>query len=860
MGQGMKDGIYVDNAFFVVEENKSEFPLYMRLIQWIAIFLSGWCFASVFIESFLIPVNHIQVNMALLLSSVVFFLIFLFQSYDFVKGFFVFLFYGLFLYSRLERIKNGFYILENLVISRAEDYYGFQSIRYLADYTTETQDTTLLVIMIIIPVIALLSYSLLRNNISNLSIIILFLPVAASFLVGLIPAEHYLVIYITATLYLVKASSINHKISDRQQRKIHQRVSARSAIVLSVFCIVLFFLMNLFVSRKEYESIIKIKEIKVDLQKKLFDLSLDDITNKINDLKFSFKVKASGGLSGGRLGRVGEVEFDNSEHLRIILPSFLGEQGLYVKGYVGTNYTGDRWDGHTAGDKKKYQALLEKIPSEEFDPMNMSVSLIEKITKPYSNQTFYDYYTLSLIQSFIYKAKLKIEYVDANKKYLYVPYLSDYNQIAEKKYVQDLYVTARDGKESYELDFYNYMSIGKIINNDEREVITDNLKLGTYTKYEKIYRDFVYDVYTKMPEKKLERLKKDFSNLKITASDHDLMKRINYVKSYLERHTDYSLSPGKLPRGKDFIEYFLYENKRGYCAHYASAATMIFRAMGIPARYVEGYAVGSFIPNDYLGTQMVTFYTGHENYRLESSQAMISVKDYNAHAWVEVYVDGCGWVPVEVTPGSGVVGNEETLEYILGLGENIDDLTKEQVTPIITPDPTASPTPKEGIKESVIDKEDEQPGSKELKDPEFRSEKKASDTIILWLFTFLFLLTLAILSLIRFRKNNAFASLSQKALRIYKDTEKILTLSKEIPGQKSLLEDHLDYVRKHCTYIKEESFSDFMETIWKARFSKAGINQRELQHVEEVYRSLYQQVYKDLNPIKRLYLKLKLNM
>ena len=51
-----------------------------------------------------------------------------------------------------------------------------------------------------------------------------------------------------------------------------------------------------------------------------------------------------------------------------------------------------------------------------------------------------------------------------------------------------------------------------------------------------------------------------------------------------------------------------------------------------------------------------------------------------------------------------------------------------------------------------------------------------------------------------------------------------------------------------------------METIWKARFSKAGINQRELQHVEEVYRSLYQQVYKDLNPIKRLYLKLKLNM
>ena len=43
------------------------------------------------------------------------------------------------------------------------------------------------------------------------------------------------------------------------------------------------------------------------------------------------------------------------------------------------HYTGDRWDGHTAGDKKKYQ-VIRKNPSEEFDPMNKSVSLIEKIT------------------------------------------------------------------------------------------------------------------------------------------------------------------------------------------------------------------------------------------------------------------------------------------------------------------------------------------------------------------------------------------------------------------------------------------------------------------------------------------------
>lgn len=51
------------------------------------------------------------------------------------------------------------------------------------------------------------------------------------------------------------------------------------------------------------------------------------------------------------------------------------------------------------------------------------------------------------------------------------------------------------------------------------------------------------------------------------------------------------MTPGSTPVRKDFVSYFLQEQKEGYCAHFASAATLLLRSYGIPARYVEGYAV-----------------------------------------------------------------------------------------------------------------------------------------------------------------------------------------------------------------------------------------------------------------------------
>lgn len=76
-------------------------------------------------------------------------------------------------------------------------------------------------------------------------------------------------------------------------------------------------------------------------------------------------------------------------------------------------------------------------------------------------------------------------------------------------------------------------------------------------------------------------------------------------------------------RGNDYVEYFLYENKQGVCTHFASAAVLLFRLYGIPARYVEGYLVRD----------------------LESGNGAQAIMDEAAHARAEIYVKGVGWIP-----------------------------------------------------------------------------------------------------------------------------------------------------------------------------------------------------------------------
>lgn len=138
-------------------------------------------------------------------------------------------------------------------------------------------------------------------------------------------------------------------------------------------------------------------------------------------------------------------------------------------------------------------------------------------------------------------------------------------------------------------------------------------------------------------------------------SGEDVSGAVSRLAQYYQENIPYSYQPGATPHNKDFINYFLGENKKGYCAHFASAAVLILRELGIPARYCEGYALDSdeiAEEGKILYDENVSDY--YDGYNPMPQKAVVSVDltDANAHAWVEVYERGRGWQVADVTPAA----------------------------------------------------------------------------------------------------------------------------------------------------------------------------------------------------------------
>ncbi len=105
----------------------------------------------------------------------------------------------------------------------------------------------------------------------------------------------------------------------------------------------------------------------------------------------------------------------------------------------------------------------------------------------------------------------------------------------------------------------------------------------------------------------------------------------------------YTLRPGQL-LGQDAIDQFLFDSRRGFCEHYASAFVFMMRAAGIPARVVAGYQGGEVNPVNRT----------------------VIVHQFDAHAWAEVWIKGRGWVRADptaaVSPTRIEMGLEEAME------------------------------------------------------------------------------------------------------------------------------------------------------------------------------------------------------
>ena len=212
-----------------------------------------------------------------------------------------------------------------------------------------------------------------------------------------------------------------------------------------------------------------------------------------------------------------------------------------------------------------------------------------------------------------------------------------------------------------------YHELGGSFVGIDREIYNENI-----SSYLAQRADVIDMLYLQLPDTLPERVKS--LSAQICTGCETEYDEILAVESYF-RDSDfrYTLAPNPMPEGRDFVDWLLFDEQQGYCTYYASAATVLLRCAGIPARYVEGVRVDSGIGSRDL-------------YEADGSQA---------HAWCEAYLEGYGWIVVDATPGFGTGREQEWPRKQL----NFNTSPVEEVPPVTDPE---EPIPTEDVRQEDV--------------------------------------------------------------------------------------------------------------------------------------------------------------
>ncbi len=302
------------------------------------------------------------------------------------------------------------------------------------------------------------------------------------------------------------------------------------------------------------------------------------------------------------------------------------------------------------------------------------------------------------------------------------------------------------------------------------------------------YDDYVMSHCLEIPE----ATKQELYNLAVRCGYDPSMstaQTIAWVAEFVRSSGEYKLDVSRQPVNFDFALYFLTQSKAGYCVHFATAAAVMYRALGIPARYASGYRV------------VIT-----------EAGAVTEVTDQDTHAWAEVYLSGLGWIPVETTPGFGETSALPQVEQEISTPPASTPSPSMAATPSPSPFGTGespialSPSPSP-VEESLLS--DSSPG---------RTDGGFSP---LWLLcipgVLLFLLLAVILrrSLLRQRRKKFFAvtNPNQAVLNLWQYVSRLSSWGAELPPELEVL-------------------------ALKAKFSPHTITQEELQFFQTSVRSI----------------------
>ncbi|WP_148411383.1 transglutaminase-like domain-containing protein [Murimonas intestini] len=340
---------------------------------------------------------------------------------------------------------------------------------------------------------------------------------------------------------------------------------------------------------------------------------------------------------------------------------------------------------------------------------------------------------------------------------------------------------------------------------DFEEIILRGQEMGLSPAWDSSdYQQYVYENYLSYPADRLSRLEQQCRE----NPQESIAGVRDYIISYLTGTCAYNLQSGDLPAGEDFTEYFLYERREGYCVHFATAAVLMFRMYGVPARYATGYAVPAG-----------EFYENGGNY-------MAEVPDSMAHSWAEIYLDGTGWVPVEATPGYGIQSEAASPFETIAPGE-----MQTEMQPA-------------GQTDSQGNLQTEDQGKNKASETAGRSQETSGNRTgsgSVWgvlgglVFTAVFIFLLAAGIFVR-RAVIIERRRKKDVAGIFSDVLKVLTEA-GLPGETDCLaQDFVSKVHDQFKWLSEEELDKMVEMAMRANYGREKMTKEERLYMRSMYR------------------------
>lgn len=613
-----------------------------------------------------------------------------------------------------------------------------------------------------------------------------------------------------AMLTMQMAGRMKIKIKNKEggkksgKKKINDRKNSTkfvfSAVCIALVTFMIFGLAQNFLVSKGYERSENMNTLRHDIREAVSN-AYDLITGEDHD----------GSLKEGRLTKVGDLKYKMRHYMTIDIPDV--SESVYLRGYVGDVYTGTSW---------------EDAENEELDNVSKAIAEYDA-----SVATLTGSFLNSSSQNYLYPSgDITLSEFRRKKQYAYILY----GTFASPDYKINGDATVSP-KNNSEYQYHAYLDT-----NTPYDVTSTPLyKSSAFQKLLSQYEQLAKEQYTALPES-LPQSILDIAE-KFTGNDYH---KVDLIREYMSKNTEFSLYSRKISGNEDFVDFFLNEQKHGYSTHYATAATVLLRAAGVTARYVEGY----YIPLSQIEEAGGVNIDNIKHFELT---------DMNAHAWVEIYVSKYGWFPVEVTPGFYTSSFEEMMNE-----KNDNDLDGDEEEEI--EDITDIYETDFDDVESIPNMDDAIQGEGEeqvIKQIGYLEENLLP--IILISLASLIVLTIISFVAVRFirvaiRKNKLKnGNATTRMFALYDFYLKLLRFEKIVPDNKESYADFVNAMAKSL-YIEQDESKRLMEIFIKSGFANEKVSEDDYSTAKELVLGyedkLYHNKYED-NPFKRLFIKLK---